>query len=201
MGRKSDARERLLETAARLVPERGYHGVGVQELCNVAGIKPGSFYYLFPSKQQLVIAVLEKTWEDTRNYIFTPIQTSNLSPLEKIREFFMRTCHLHAHRSSEGKPVLGCTFAVLGGELATQDQVINRKVQEIFSLFTGYFEEWITQAYEDELIALPKERIPDTAKALLCYTEGVALIARIHNDAETFSRMAEGALRLANPKK
>ncbi|WP_159887908.1 TetR/AcrR family transcriptional regulator [Paenibacillus puerhi] len=200
MGRRSDARERLLEAAATLVPERGYHGVGVQELCQTAGIKPGSFYYLYPSKQQLVIAVLDKAWEDTQAYILDPIQASDASPLEKIRDFYLRTYHLHALRSQEGKPVLGCTFAVLGGELATQDPVISQKVKEIFSSLTGYFNEWLTSAYEQGSIALEKEQLPDAAKALLCYTEGTSLMARVHNQADLFERLAEGALRLAGAK-
>ncbi|WP_232697417.1 TetR/AcrR family transcriptional regulator [Brevibacillus daliensis] len=200
MGRRSDARERLLETATQLIPERGYNGVGVQELCNVAGIKPGSFYYLFPSKQQLVLTVLEKTWENTMIFIIEPIQNSELNPLQKIHEFFMRTYHLHSYRSNEGKPVLGCTFALLGGELATQDPVINDKVIEIFSFLTNYFEEWIMEANNQGLLTISKEQVPDTAKALLCYTEGTSLMARIHNQPVIFATMADGALRLVGAK-
>ncbi|MGE7271657.1 TetR/AcrR family transcriptional regulator [Brevibacillus panacihumi] len=200
MGRRSDARERLLEAAVELVTERGYHGVGVQELCNAAGVKPGSFYYLFPSKQQLVITVLEKTWENTMTYIIEPIQTSSLNPLQKIEEFFMRTYHLHAYRSNEGKPVLGCTFALLGGELATEDPVINEKVREIFSFITNYFTEWISGAYEQGLITISKEDIPDTAQALLCFTEGTSMMARINNQADIFAKMTASALRLVGAK-
>jgi len=38
---------------------RGYAAVGVQEICDQAGVNKGSFYHFFPSKQALVLAVIE----------------------------------------------------------------------------------------------------------------------------------------------
>src|SRR5215207_8099552 len=60
MGRCSDARDRLLATAARLVHERGYTAVSVADICVEAGLKKGSFYHFFPSKHALVLATLER---------------------------------------------------------------------------------------------------------------------------------------------
>ncbi|MEM8925954.1 MAG: helix-turn-helix domain-containing protein [Actinomycetota bacterium] len=41
-----DSRVRLLDAADRLMYERGYEAVGVAELCRVAEVKKGSFYFL-----------------------------------------------------------------------------------------------------------------------------------------------------------
>ena len=71
MGRTSNARSRLLETAMQLMYARGYSAVGVQEICAQAGVNKGSFYHFFPSKQALILAVIEAhgqrlrhIWED-----------------------------------------------------------------------------------------------------------------------------------------
>jgi TetR/AcrR family transcriptional regulator, transcriptional repressor for nem operon len=45
MVRIRDAKERLLSSALKLFSERSYANVSVQELCEHAGVKKGSFYY------------------------------------------------------------------------------------------------------------------------------------------------------------
>lgn len=59
MGRTSDAKDRLIAAAMELMYARGYTAVGVQEICDRAGVNKGSFYHFFPSKQALVLAVIE----------------------------------------------------------------------------------------------------------------------------------------------
>ena len=59
-GRKAQTRERVLEIAARQFRERGYAGVSLRSIAGEAGIKAGSLYYHFDSKEDLVAAVLDR---------------------------------------------------------------------------------------------------------------------------------------------
>ena len=43
MPRTSDARERIVSTAARLFLERSYQAVGVDELCQSADVRKGRY--------------------------------------------------------------------------------------------------------------------------------------------------------------
>ena len=52
-------RERMVRTAARLFLARSYQSVGVNEICAEAQVQKGSFYHFFPSKSDLVIAVID----------------------------------------------------------------------------------------------------------------------------------------------
>ena len=45
--------------ASTLMYARGYTAVGVDEICRQAGVHQGSFSHCFPSKQVLVLAVLD----------------------------------------------------------------------------------------------------------------------------------------------
>ena len=49
----------LLDAAARCFAERGYAGTTMREIAVGAAMKPGSLYYHFPSKEQLLVAVYE----------------------------------------------------------------------------------------------------------------------------------------------
>lgn len=55
----SDARSRLLSTAARIFYREGIHAVGVDRLVSEAGVTRATFYRHFPSKDALVRAYIE----------------------------------------------------------------------------------------------------------------------------------------------
>src|ERR671919_3168620 len=88
MGRTSDARERLVAAAVELFYARGYQGVGIDDLCERAGVRKGSFYYFFPSKRDLVLAALDQRWKLAKEYMVAPILSGDAPPLERIRRFF-----------------------------------------------------------------------------------------------------------------
>jgi len=52
-------RERILDTAYQLIARRGVRDVGVEEVIATAGIAKATLYRHFPSKNDLVLAVLE----------------------------------------------------------------------------------------------------------------------------------------------
>lgn len=57
--RPSEARERLLRTAAELFYREGIHGVGVDRVLAEAGVTRATMYRHFPGKESLVVAYLE----------------------------------------------------------------------------------------------------------------------------------------------
>ena len=62
--KNSAARERLLETAARIFYAEGINTVGVQRIVEEAGVTLATFYRHFPSKQDLVLAYLQRVHDD-----------------------------------------------------------------------------------------------------------------------------------------
>ena len=50
MGRTSNAKERLLQVAFDLIWQQSYGAVSVDDICQRAKVKKGSFYYFFPLK-------------------------------------------------------------------------------------------------------------------------------------------------------
>jgi AcrR family transcriptional regulator len=52
----ADTRTRILDTARRLLEERGYYGVGVDEIAKSAGVSRQAVYLHFGSKAKLLLA-------------------------------------------------------------------------------------------------------------------------------------------------
>lgn len=53
------SRERVLEAAAHIFRDRGYAGTTMRSVADGAGLKAGSLYYYYPSKDLLIEAVLD----------------------------------------------------------------------------------------------------------------------------------------------
>lgn len=58
--RREVTRERLLDAARTLLVREGLHGVSVERLCDEAGFTRGAFYSNFETKDELVVALVER---------------------------------------------------------------------------------------------------------------------------------------------
>ncbi len=65
----ADTRTRLLDTALRLVRERGFAATSVNDLCAAAGVTKGAFYHHFASKEQLGVEAA-RHWADGTSALF-----------------------------------------------------------------------------------------------------------------------------------
>lgn len=57
-------REKIVECAIDLFFRKGYESVGVQEICNVAGVTKPTLYHYFKSKYGLLKAILEEKYAE-----------------------------------------------------------------------------------------------------------------------------------------
>ncbi len=81
---KTDTRERIVQAAFLLFLRNGYRATGLAEIVREAGVNPGSLYYFFPTKEDLVVAVLEwckaNLWPEVVQPVFDRVE----DPIERI---------------------------------------------------------------------------------------------------------------------
>jgi TetR/AcrR family transcriptional repressor of nem operon len=194
MGRTSEAREQLLESACELIYARGYQSVGVQELCEHAGVKKGSFYHFFHSKQELALAMLDRHWEEMRSQMLEPCFAPDAPPLARIRRYLAAACESLAESKRVSGAVCGCPFGNLALEMSTEDAAIRQKLEEIFRSWAGYFESAIQEAINAG--DLPALDVEVTAESLIAFLSGTALLAKTHDSADVAHRLVGSAGRL-----
>ena len=61
------ASDRILKAATTLFCERGYHGTPMRTLARVLRMEAPSLYYRFPSKQEILFAILDRTLDDLQD--------------------------------------------------------------------------------------------------------------------------------------
>src|ERR1700677_3202853 len=145
MGRKSDARVRLMDAAYELIWEYSYGAVTIEAICDRAGVKKGSFYYFFDSKSDLAVTAIEAWWVE-RKALVDDIFRPGTPPVQRIRQYidFVAQRQLKAYEKSG--QVLGCPLFTLGSEICTQDEKIHLLVQSILTAGVAYFESAIRDA-------------------------------------------------------
>jgi len=94
--RTESTRGALTEAARQLFAERGYAGVGTEEIVRAAGLTRGALYHHFDDKRSLFEAVYERIEAELAERIAAgALQANASSPLEAMRagaEMFLDAC-------------------------------------------------------------------------------------------------------------
>ena len=193
MGRKSDARQRLIDAAHRLIWEYSYGAVTIDAICEGAGVKKGSFYYFFDSKSDLALAALHHYWVE-RKALLKDIFQPNVLPLERIRKYLDLVSESQAKWFESSGMVRGCPLFTLGSEISAQDERIRSLIQLIMTSLTGYFEQAIADA--QALGEVEGHDAAPKARKLVSYYEGLLTTARIENNVESLRNLSSQALEI-----
>ncbi|MCK0197863.1 TetR/AcrR family transcriptional regulator [Ancylobacter sp. 6x-1] len=57
---RKDPQRRVLDAAIACFIRAGFHATSMQEICAAAGMSPGALYRYFPSKEAIIIAIVEQ---------------------------------------------------------------------------------------------------------------------------------------------
>ena len=197
MGRVSTAREDLINAAAHELWQGSYGSVGVGPLCAAAGVKRGSFYYFFDSKDDLVLAALEHNWQRLRGPLEDVLGDEATPPLDRLERFFDAIADLHEQERRSSGRVPGCPFGNLGVELATHNEVIRERVAEIFGRIQARLAAWLRAARANRTIELDEARVEDRAEQLFGCLQGAQVLAKTYADPDAIRRLAPAALAIA----
>ncbi|HSI64953.1 MAG TPA: TetR/AcrR family transcriptional regulator [Candidatus Saccharimonadia bacterium] len=194
MGRTSDAKERLLEAALHLIWERSYGDVTIDNICETAKVKKGSFYYFFNSKSELAVAALQDNWTNNGRAKWDAMFSPSMPPLERIRTFMKSVHDSQEEVQKEYGRVLGCPCFCLGTEVSTQDDALLGVAQEILRKQLCYFESAIRDAQAEGSVGPGNANMK--ARCLFALFEGSLAQARIQNDLEILSSLSNASMDL-----
>jgi TetR/AcrR family transcriptional repressor of nem operon len=198
MGRVSDAKPRLLEAAIDLIWTRSYGGVSVDDICEAAGVKKGSFYYFFKSKDELVAAALYAKWEEGRP-VFDRIFSPTRPALERLEQGFAYVYQRQKELCEKHGCVVGCPFSSIGTEIIAADKSLRDAVQCITKQKVRYFESALRDLQAEGQLEGQDPSL--LARQVYSYYEGVLAQARIADDVEMIRGVFDGAMKLIGLRK
>jgi TetR/AcrR family transcriptional regulator, transcriptional repressor for nem operon len=110
---KEKSHETILESAARLLRERGIAGARVADVMKGAGLTVGGFYAHFGSKEALIDEALRRTGAELGDRLFSRLDEK---PEADRVEVILKRYLSAAHRDAQ---TLGCPLPAVVGEIGT----------------------------------------------------------------------------------
>lgn len=181
MGRVSDAKTRLMDAVLELIWTGSYGTTTIDQICEKAGVKKGSFYYFFESKAELALEALEASWESKQAEL-DKIFSAVVPPLDRLRKYCDFNYNFQREIKQKYGRALGCPQFALGAEVSTQENLLQKKIQEVLDKKRKYLETAVRDAHAAGLV-----RAPDAAaKAgmIQMYYEGLLTQVRIEDNPE-----------------
>ncbi len=179
MGRKSNARERIIAAAKSSFWNKSCGSVSVDALCLEAGVNKGSIYHFFNSKSAIIHAAIDAWWKELQVLVIEPAFDPEVAPLDRIENLFRNQYDYQKQKQKEIGRVPGCPFCNLGIELSAQDESVRIKIEEIFDRYKVYIAFAINEARETGELS---GNLNDIVDAVFSYFCGLILQAKIRND-------------------
>ncbi len=123
--KKRTSHDAIVSAAARLFREKGFAGVGVDEIMHTAGLTHGGFYSHFDDKTALMVEALDAAFVEARRYMAIKDDLVGDAWLPAVRDRYLSRGHVDA-------PGGGCVIPSLGGEVA-------RSAPDVKAAFTRGF--------------------------------------------------------------
>ncbi len=164
--RRADKRDHLINIAMQMFNRRGYRGTGVDEIMEEAGIAKTTLYRHFTSKEDLIVAVLAKSDEATREELRAFVEARSDDPEERLLATFdqlniwLNDCEFK-----------GCPFVAAASEFGDPGSPVFQQVRLHKRLYLSYFEELVRAGQ----FAQPKR----IAAQILMLHEGAVAFAQV----------------------
>ena len=162
-------RDRLLDCAASLFREHGFRATGIDRILAASGCAKMTLYNHFRSKEDLILACVERVDASWRNAIVARIEASSPAPRERLLAMFDLAGEMLADGSFSG-----CFFVRAASEFRDPTDPVRAVAAGNKRLFTDYLAEIARAAGAAEADLL--------AKSLVMLLDGALAYAHVSGE-------------------
>ena len=172
-------RDRIVFAAMHLFSEKGYGTTSIADILREAGALSGSLYHFFPTKQELLIAVLQLYRDGIHPMLLQPAWEGVDDPVDRIFALLAR----YRRALVDTDCFYGCPIGSLALELHEPDP----PVRELLSV---NFDGWVTAI--EQCLVEAGDRLPpeldrrELAQFVLTTMEGGVMQSRTHRTTQAF---------------
>lgn len=138
-----DKRDLILAKGAEVMTRRGYHGAGVQEIVQAAGVPKGSFYHYFASKEDFALQALQQVYQPRLQRYAQALANPALSPRQRILGYY---AELVEHFARQEKLEYHCFIGSLSFEMAELSPALGAEVDAILQRSADILQRCLEQA-------------------------------------------------------
>ncbi|WP_158881791.1 TetR/AcrR family transcriptional regulator [Amycolatopsis anabasis] len=175
MARRTDTRQRMIDTAADLFHTQGYHATGLNQLVSAGGAPKGSLYFHFPGgKEQLAAEALARSGEQLCEALRALLADDDLDAVFAALEQNLIDSDFQR----------GCPLATVALDAAGSERIREACVSG-YSSWHAVIAEFLTRQ------GIKKARARELGTVALASIEGALLLAKIQRDLAPLRAVAK----------
>lgn len=188
----SDATEKVLSEAARLIHRKGLSATTISDLQEATGLERGSLYFHFPSKHALGLRVLERAREQFREMLGSTVGPQK--PMGGLPDMFDALLELNRRNEFVG----GCIFGNTALEASDCEESYAEFVEGVFDEWQETLEKALSAAQRCGEVRSDRDA-PELATRIIATLEGAIMLSRLKKQAGPFRVCIEGLRALLAP--
>lgn len=176
--------ERILDVAQSLIVAGGYNGFSYADISDAIGIRKASIHHHFPTKAELVSALVDRYRQQTELGL-KALQEQSADPADQLQSYvnFWQGCIQDA-------TLPFCVCAMLAGEMPMLPDEVAARVRAHFHHLAGWLSSVLQAGAEQRLFRLGK-RPDEEAQMLMASVHGAMLSARAFDDPGLFAAIVK----------
>lgn len=173
--------ERVIDTAAALLREHGYDGIGIADLMKAAGLTQGGFYRNFASKDDLIVKATGRALEATGAMLQEKLAAAPETAFQILVEQYLSG----QHRDGTAN---GCILPALAADSARRDDPALR------SVFVDAIDAYL-HALKAITPTMPEGSRSRDPAAILAEMVGAVVLARALGEGERADNLLDAVTR------
>lgn len=186
----SSTKTQILDTAQELIQRVGLNAMSYADISKAVNIRKASIHYHFPTKEKLVVALLDRYSADFLKLVNLIMETSDSFEV-KLRRY----CGLFEATLSSGEQDKACLCGMLGAELKSLESPLVQQVSQFYQDNQFILAKLLKQGQEAGEFKFPG-RVETMANLIFSSLEGGLLIARANGGIEQFCSLSEQLIQI-----
>lgn len=175
-----DTRDRLIETARNLFLEKGYANTGIAQILQTADVGSGSLYHFFPTKEDLLLAVLDRYKDMLWPVVIQPVFERVHDPIERV----FGVLDGYRQMLTVTQFTMGCPIGNLALEMSNSHPAARQLLADNFTGWKQAIAGCLTAAAD----RLPAQTSANAlAEFVLTTMEGAVMLARTYRSLEPYN--------------
>ncbi len=187
MNKSPNTADAIITCARTLIVAGGYNGFSYADIADVVGVRKASIHHHFPSKVDLVQALVVQHRQATEDG-FSQLQQAIPDSLEQLRAYsgYWQKCI-----ADLSAPF--CVCALLAGELPVLPESVALEVRAYFRFLAGWMAATLARGVEQGTIRLATTPQIE-AEVFMATVHGAMLSARAYGDTTVFGTIMASQL-------
>ncbi len=166
--RAAAQRERILAAAQKCFIENGFHAASMARIAQTAQMSPGLMYRYFPSKNAIVLAIIERQLQQTR---------VKIAELQASTDIAANVRHSFRQWQSVESQEMNIALLLWMSADSSHNAEIAQALRASDRITRAALEEWLCRSNADGGRGLPPDVAPSRAFLMMSVIEGLAMRA------------------------